>query len=223
MGVLALGCSASWWPPAASRCGTCSCWPRGLGAVVGHRRPGAAGVRLGDGRPRAAGQRGQPQLDDLQRRPAGRPGAGRPAHRRRRRATPPRPSSSTRPASPSPSARSPACAPPSCGPARRSPAPRGQLRAGRGLHLGASRPGAGDGAGLRHRHLRLQLPGDDRADGPASVFGLGAEAFGLLSTFFAVGSLTGALLSTRRSVRPRQRFLVGLRGGVRRCSPSSPG
>src|SRR3954447_1964717 len=39
-------------------------------------------------------------------------------------------------------------------------------------------------------------------------FGLGAEAFGLLSTFFAVGSLTGALLSTRRSARPRQRFLV---------------
>ena len=40
------------------------------------------------------------------------------------------------------------------------------------------------------------------------VFDLGAEAFGLLSTSFAVGSLTGALLSTRRSVRPRQRFLV---------------
>jgi MFS family permease len=39
-------------------------------------------------------------------------------------------------------------------------------------------------------------------------FQLGAEAFGLLSTTFAVGSLTGALLSTRRSVRPRQRFLV---------------
>ena len=41
------------------------------------------------------------------------------------------------------------------------------------------------------------------------VFDLGAEAFGLLSTCFAVGSLSGALLSTRRSVRPRQRFLVG--------------
>jgi MFS family permease len=40
------------------------------------------------------------------------------------------------------------------------------------------------------------------------VFDLGAEAFGLLSTAFAVGSLTGALVSTRRSVRPRQRFLV---------------
>ena len=46
-------------------------------------------------------------------------------------------------------------------------------------------------------------------------FDLGAEAFGLLSTCFAVGSLTGALLSTRRSVRPRQRFLVDLRGRVR--------
>ena len=41
------------------------------------------------------------------------------------------------------------------------------------------------------------------------VFHLGAEAFGLLSTVFAVGSLSGALLSTRRSARPRQRFLVG--------------
>jgi MFS family permease len=40
------------------------------------------------------------------------------------------------------------------------------------------------------------------------VFDLGAEAFGLLSTTFAVGSLTGAFLSTRRSARPRQRFLV---------------
>ncbi|MDK3257209.1 MFS transporter [Blastococcus capsensis] len=41
------------------------------------------------------------------------------------------------------------------------------------------------------------------------TFELGAAAFGLLSTAFAVGSLTGALLSTRRSARPRQRFLVG--------------
>jgi MFS family permease len=39
-------------------------------------------------------------------------------------------------------------------------------------------------------------------------FGLGAQDFGLLSTAFAVGSLSGALLSTRRSARPRQRFLV---------------
>jgi len=40
------------------------------------------------------------------------------------------------------------------------------------------------------------------------VLGLGAEGFGLLSTAFAVGSLTGALVSTRRTVRPRQRFLL---------------
>lgn len=40
------------------------------------------------------------------------------------------------------------------------------------------------------------------------VFGLGAGAFGLLSTMFAVGSLSGALLSTRRSHRPLQRFLL---------------
>jgi MFS family permease len=40
-------------------------------------------------------------------------------------------------------------------------------------------------------------------------FGLGAEAYGLLSTAFAVGSLSGALISTRRSSRPSQRFLVG--------------
>src|SRR5919205_2925139 len=39
-------------------------------------------------------------------------------------------------------------------------------------------------------------------------FDLGAEAFGLLSTVFAVGSLSGALLSTRRSARPRQAFLI---------------
>ncbi len=40
-------------------------------------------------------------------------------------------------------------------------------------------------------------------------FDLGAEAFGLLSTTFAVGSLSGALFSTRRSTRPRRGFLIG--------------
>jgi len=39
------------------------------------------------------------------------------------------------------------------------------------------------------------------------VYGKGAEAFGLLSTAFAAGSLSGALLSTRRAGRPRQRTL----------------
>ncbi|WP_336029999.1 MFS transporter [Geodermatophilus sp. FMUSA9-8] len=40
------------------------------------------------------------------------------------------------------------------------------------------------------------------------VLDLGAEGFGLLSTLFAVGSLSGAFVSTRRSARPRRRFLV---------------
>jgi MFS family permease len=44
-------------------------------------------------------------------------------------------------------------------------------------------------------------------------FGLGATAFGLLSTCYAIGSLSGALLSTKRSARPLQRFLV-LSSGV---------
>ena len=39
-------------------------------------------------------------------------------------------------------------------------------------------------------------------------FGLGATAFGFMSTAYAVGSLSGALLSTRRSTRPLQRFLI---------------
>ncbi|WP_081866062.1 MFS transporter [Blastococcus sp. URHD0036] len=39
-------------------------------------------------------------------------------------------------------------------------------------------------------------------------FHLGASAFGLLTTFFAVGSLTGALLSARRNSRPKEGFLV---------------
>ncbi|HEY9391606.1 MAG TPA: MFS transporter [Mycobacteriales bacterium] len=40
------------------------------------------------------------------------------------------------------------------------------------------------------------------------VFGLGAGAYGMLSTSLAVGSLTGALMSTRRRSRPRLRMLV---------------
>ena len=40
-------------------------------------------------------------------------------------------------------------------------------------------------------------------------FHLGAAAFGLLSTAFAVGSLAGALLSARRAERPGLRFLIG--------------
>ncbi len=40
------------------------------------------------------------------------------------------------------------------------------------------------------------------------VFGRGATAYGLLSTAIAVGSLAGALASTRRTDRPRQRTLL---------------
>lgn len=40
------------------------------------------------------------------------------------------------------------------------------------------------------------------------VFGLGAGAYGMLSTSLAVGSLMGALMSTRRRNRPRLRMLV---------------
>jgi len=40
------------------------------------------------------------------------------------------------------------------------------------------------------------------------VFGLGAGAFGLLGSCVALGSLTGALVSTRRRERPRLRMLV---------------
>ena len=40
-------------------------------------------------------------------------------------------------------------------------------------------------------------------------FGLGAEQYGLLGTFVAVGSLTGALLAARRRSAPSGRFVVG--------------
>jgi MFS family permease len=41
-------------------------------------------------------------------------------------------------------------------------------------------------------------------------FGLGAKEYGLLGTFVAVGSLTGALLAARRTRAPSGRFLVGM-------------
>ena len=40
-------------------------------------------------------------------------------------------------------------------------------------------------------------------------FGLGAQQYGLLGTFVAVGSLTGALLAARRTSAPSGRFVVG--------------
>lgn len=41
------------------------------------------------------------------------------------------------------------------------------------------------------------------------TFHTGAESYGLLSTMLAVGSLSGALISTRRKGRPRLRLLLG--------------
>jgi MFS family permease len=41
------------------------------------------------------------------------------------------------------------------------------------------------------------------------VFHTGAESYGLLSTMIAIGSLIGALLSSRRQGRPRLRLLLG--------------
>ncbi|MCX6462131.1 MAG: MFS transporter [Pseudonocardiales bacterium] len=42
-----------------------------------------------------------------------------------------------------------------------------------------------------------------------NVFGLGADAYGLLTTLLAVGSVGGAVLAARRSRRPRLRLVVG--------------
>ena len=54
-------------------------------------------------------------------------------------------------------------------------------------------------------------------------FGLGPEAYGLLGTFMAVGSLAGALVAARRRIGP-ERPLRGDHGaGLRRRSRSSPG
>jgi len=41
-----------------------------------------------------------------------------------------------------------------------------------------------------------------------NVFGLGAEAYGLLTTLLATGSVVGAVLAARRSRRPRLRFVT---------------
>ena len=84
---------------------------------------------------------------------------------------------------------------------------RGQLR--EGLAYAWSRPDLRLGLGLAlvlgtftfNSQVTIALMARE-------VFDLGAQAFGLLTTCFAVGSLSGALLSTRRTTRPRQRFLV---------------
>ncbi|MGY1770461.1 MFS transporter [Blastococcus sp. SYSU D00813] len=84
---------------------------------------------------------------------------------------------------------------------------RGQLRAG--LAYAWSRPD------LRLAMVLILLVGGFGLNSQLTFalmarqeFGLGAEAYGLLGTFFAVGSVSGALVSARRSARPRERFLV---------------
>ncbi|MDN5933898.1 MAG: MFS transporter [Pseudonocardia sp.] len=42
-----------------------------------------------------------------------------------------------------------------------------------------------------------------------NVFGLGADAYGLLTTLLAVGSVAGAVLAARRVRRPRLRLVIG--------------
>ena len=100
------------------------------------------------------------------------------------------------------------CAPTSCGPAHRSPVPRASC--------GPRRPTPGRTPTSSLAMALAFLVGTFGFNYQVTIalmarerFELGAEAFGLLATVFAVGSLSGALLSTRRSLRPRQRFLVG--------------
>ncbi|MFC4950373.1 MFS transporter [Pseudonocardia sp. GCM10023141] len=42
-----------------------------------------------------------------------------------------------------------------------------------------------------------------------SVFGLGAESYGLLTTLLAAGSVLGAVLAARRTAQPRLRLVIG--------------
>ena len=142
---------------------------------------------------------------------------------RGRRGTPRRPSSSTRPASPSPSRRWPACAPTSCGRAPRSPGRRASC--GRGCAYTWAHPDLVLAMVLAfvvgtfgfNYQVTIALMARERVRPRAP------RRSGCSSTCFAVGSLSGALLSTRRSVRPRQRLPRRSRRWSSACSPSSPG
>lgn len=48
------------------------------------------------------------------------------------------------------------------------------------------------------------------------TFGKGATEYGILGTFMAIGSLTGALIGARRNTAPRLRFIVG--GAIAFCA-----
>ena len=93
---------------------------------------------------------------------------------------------------------------------------------GAGLHLGAPRPRAGDGAGVRHRHVRVQLPGDHRADGPRAVR---PRRRGVRP---ALHVLRRRVAERRAAVHPAQRPAAAAVPGRSRpscsaCSRSSPG
>ena len=77
------------------------------------------------------------------------------------------------------------------------------------------------GGGVRGRHLRLQLPDDDRAHGAAQVFHKGAGEYGLLGSIMAIGSLAGALLAAAAST-PTLRLVAGRRRSSA-CSPTIAG
>ena len=214
-------CSASWSPPTASPCGTCSCWPPGWA------RSRRSTPRSGSRSSRRWSARGcWPTRSSLNStifngaRLVGPAVAGL-LIGGVRRATPRRPSSSTRRSfaftigallamradelRPSP-------------PVARAARPAAGRR---GLHLGAPRPRAGDGAGLRHRHLRLQLPGDHRADGPR---GVRPRRRGVRA---ALDRLRRRLAERRPAVHPAQRPAAAavpgrLGGRVRAAAPSSP-
>ena len=102
---------------------------------------------------------------------------------------------------------------------------RGRRRDGKGasaraaLRARAPRPGPRAHRRLLRRHLRPELPDDQRADGH-QVFHKGAGAYGLLGSVMAIGSLAGALLAARRG-RPALRLVVGAasRSASSRSSP----
>ena len=95
--------------------------------------------------------------------------------------------------------------------------------AGRGgLHVGAPGSRAGDGAGVRHRHVRVQLPGDHRAHGPRAV------RPGRRGVRAALDLFRGRLAQRRAALHPAQRPAAAAvprrsRRSSSGCSPSSPG
>ena len=71
------------------------------------------------------------------------------------------------------------------------------------------------------RHVRVQLPDDDGADGD-EVYGKGAGEYGMLGSILAIGSLAGALIAARRT-SSSQRLVVVSGDRVRAGRRSPPG